>query len=67
MVKKSKKPWTLADTDYLHECNGFFGPDSFAYEMSKNRSVDIDSDLDFKLAGLLLQENEQKINHSYFT
>lgn len=46
----------LADTDYLHECNGFFGPDTFAYKMPKNRSVDIDSDVDFKLAVLLLEE-----------
>lgn len=47
----------LANTDYLHECNGFLGPDTFAYEMPKNRSIDIDSDIDFKLAGLLLEEN----------
>ena len=46
----------LADTDYLHECNGFLGPYTFAYKMPKNRSVDIDSDLDFKLAKLLLEE-----------
>lgn len=46
----------LAETDYLHECNGFFGPDTFAYKMPKSRSVDIDSDLDFKLAQLLLEE-----------
>ena len=46
----------LADTDYLHEYNGFLGPDTFAYKMSKERSVDIDSDLDFKLVTLLLQE-----------
>ena len=46
----------LADTDYLHEYNGFLGPDTFAYKMSKERSVDIDSDLDFKLVILLLQE-----------
>ena len=46
----------LADTDYLHECNGFLGPDTFAYKMSKERSIDIDSEMDFKLASLLLQE-----------
>jgi N-acylneuraminate cytidylyltransferase/CMP-N,N'-diacetyllegionaminic acid synthase len=46
----------LADTDYLYECNGFLGPDTFAYKMPKNRSVDIDSDVDFKLATLLLEE-----------
>ncbi|GAF80481.1 unnamed protein product [marine sediment metagenome] len=46
----------LAATKYLRERNGFFGPNTFAYEMPKERSVDIDSDLDFKLVSLLLQE-----------
>ena len=46
----------LAATKYLRERNGFFGPNTFAYKMSKERSVDIDSDLDFKLVSLLLQE-----------
>ena len=46
----------LADKDYLHECNGFLGPNTFAYNMPKECSVDIDSDLDFKLSALLLEE-----------
>jgi len=46
----------LADTAYLYEYNGFLGPNTFAYKMPKNRSVDIDSELDFLLAGLLLKE-----------
>ena len=46
----------LADTDYLYKCNGFLGPNTFAYKMPKSRSVDIDSDVDFKLAQLLLEE-----------
>ena len=46
----------LAKTDYLSEQNSFFGPDTFAYKMFKERSVDIDSDLDFKLVSLLFQE-----------
>jgi len=46
----------LVATKYLRERNGFFGPNTFAYEMPKERSVDIDSDLDFKLVSLLLQE-----------
>jgi len=49
----------LADTDYLHKCNGFFGPETFAYKMTKSRTVDIDSDLDFKLAALLLEEKNR--------
>ena len=46
----------LADTDYLHECNGFFGPDTFSCKMPRKRSIDIDSNIDFKLAQLLLDE-----------
>jgi len=46
----------IANTDYLYEYNGFFGPDTFAFEMPKERSVDIDSDIDFKLAALLMEE-----------
>jgi len=48
----------LADMDYLHEYDGFFGPDTFAYKMPKNQSVDIDSDLDFKLAALLVKKEK---------
>ncbi|MBN2282906.1 MAG: acylneuraminate cytidylyltransferase family protein [Deltaproteobacteria bacterium] len=51
----------LADTDYLYKYNGFFGPDTFAHKMPQSRSVDIDSDLDFSLAALLLRE---KMNDS---
>lgn len=46
----------LAHTNYLYKCNGFFGPDTFAYKMPINRSVDIDSEIDFKLSSLLLNE-----------
>ena len=46
----------LAETDYFHEQYSFFGPDTFAFKMPKERSIDIDSDIDFKIAGLLLQE-----------
>lgn len=46
----------LADTDYLHQYNGFFGQDTFAYKMPKEHSIDIDSDVDFKLSQLLLGE-----------
>lgn len=46
----------LAETDYLPEQNGFLGPEAFAYEMTKERSIDIDSDMDFKLATLLIEK-----------
>jgi len=49
----------LADTDYLHRHNGFFGPDTFAYKMPKSQSVDIDSAIDFKLAELLFEEKNK--------
>jgi len=45
----------LADVEYLHEHNGFFGPDTFAYDMPKERSIDIDSAMDFKLASVLIK------------
>lgn len=46
----------LAETDYLYEHNGFLGSDTFAYEMPKGRSIDIDSIFDFKLASLLFNK-----------
>jgi N-acylneuraminate cytidylyltransferase/CMP-N,N'-diacetyllegionaminic acid synthase len=46
----------LAETSYLRECNGFCGPNTFAYKMPKERSVDIDSGLDFMLVTSVLQE-----------
>ena len=49
----------LSDIDYIYECNGFFGRDTFAYKMPPKRSVDIDSDIDFKMAGLLLEEQNK--------
>ncbi len=45
----------LAETVYLRECNGFLGPNTCAYKMPKNRSIDIDSAMDFKLAALLME------------
>lgn len=46
----------LAEADYLLKHNGFFGSDTFAYKMPKECSVDIDSEIDFKLAALLFEE-----------
>lgn len=50
----------LSDTDYLYEYNGFLGPDTFAYKMPKERSIDIDSAMDFKLAEFLLEEKNRQ-------
>jgi len=49
----------LAETDYLRECNGFLGQDTYAYEMPKDRSIDIDTDIDFKLSCLLMEEQNK--------
>ncbi len=46
----------LSETDCLREYNGFLGPNTFAYVMPKEQSVDIDSDLDFILASLLMEK-----------
>jgi CMP-N,N'-diacetyllegionaminic acid synthase len=48
----------LAEMDYLQEHNEFLGPATFAYEMPKNRSVDIDSELDFKLAAWVMEKEK---------
>lgn len=46
----------VADTNYLREQNSFFGPNTIAYKMPKERSIDIDSGIDFELAALLLEK-----------
>jgi len=46
----------LSETEYLYAYNGFLGPDTFSYKMPKEHSIDIDSDLDFRLASLLLED-----------
>lgn len=48
----------LSNIDYLKENQGFWGERTFAYIMPRERSVDIDSLLDFKLAEILLQEQK---------
>jgi len=46
----------LAYCNYIKEQKGFFGEETFAYIMPKERSVDIDSELDLKLAEILMKE-----------
>ncbi|MFZ0449606.1 MAG: acylneuraminate cytidylyltransferase family protein, partial [Desulfatiglandaceae bacterium] len=50
----------LAEMDYLSKYNGFFGPETFAYKMPRERSIDIDSAMDFKLASLLMAEQSRQ-------
>jgi len=42
---------------YLKERKSFFGKETFAYIMPKSRSVDIDNEIDFKLAEILIKNN----------
>lgn len=46
----------LADVDFLRETGTFLAQGCYAYTMPRERSVDIDSLLDFRLAELLLGE-----------
>ena len=47
----------LADVDYLIENRGFLGNYTYAYIMSKHRSVDIDDVMDFYYAETILRYN----------
>jgi len=49
----------LAYCDYLKKQKSFFGKDTFAYIMPKERSVDIDSELDLKLAEILMKSQNR--------
>jgi len=47
----------LAYCDYIKEQKSFFGEKTFAYIMPKERSIDIDNEIDFKLAEILIKNN----------
>jgi N-acylneuraminate cytidylyltransferase/CMP-N,N'-diacetyllegionaminic acid synthase len=47
----------LAYCMYIEEQKSFVGKDTFAYIMPKNRSIDIDDEIDFKLAEILMKNN----------
>jgi N-acylneuraminate cytidylyltransferase/CMP-N,N'-diacetyllegionaminic acid synthase len=46
----------IADWNYLKENGSFLGEDTYAYIMPQERSIDIDSDMDLKLAEFLLTQ-----------
>ncbi|KPK42814.1 MAG: CMP-N-acetlyneuraminic acid synthetase [Omnitrophica WOR_2 bacterium SM23_29] len=46
----------LAYVSYIKKKKNFLGKNTFAYTMPSERSIDIDSEIDFKLAELLLRE-----------
>jgi CMP-N,N'-diacetyllegionaminic acid synthase len=47
----------FADANWLRSSGTFVGPETLAYVMAKERSVDLDTPLDWKLAELLLKES----------
>lgn len=52
----------LANAPYLSATGSFYGERTFAYVMERERSVDIDTRLDFHLAELLLTEGRRHIH-----
>lgn len=49
----------IIKTKYLFEVKDIYSSKSYAYIMPKTRSIDIDDIVDFKLAGILLDENNK--------
>lgn len=49
----------VAQSDYLRRHRGFLGPQTFAYVMPTERSVDIDCLLDFRLAELIFSTSRK--------
>lgn len=47
----------ISDEAYLRKHNGFFGEKTFACIMPKERSIDIDSEMDFKIAEFLISKS----------
>jgi len=47
----------LAYCNYIKQCKSFIGKETFAYIMPKERSVDIDDEIDFELAQILMKNN----------
>jgi N-acylneuraminate cytidylyltransferase/CMP-N,N'-diacetyllegionaminic acid synthase len=45
-----------AYVDYFRKQNGFHGEQTFAYIMPRKRSLDIDTELDFRIAEALFEE-----------
>ncbi|NQU99280.1 MAG: hypothetical protein HQ538_00955 [Parcubacteria group bacterium] len=45
----------LAYCDYIKEQESFFGENTFAYIMPRERSIDIDDEIDFELVEILIK------------
>jgi len=50
----------VAEVDYMIRNNGFFGDNSKAYVMPQDLSVDIDTQIDFLLAELLIEKQKEQ-------
>ena len=61
----------IARSDYYRQNHSFYGDETYAYVMPEDRSVDIDSEIDFKLAELLMREKKDwvkpNIEHNKLT
>lgn len=51
----------IVDIKHFHRDKYLYQKGSFAYIMSQNKSVDIDTEIDFKLAELLFGRGEPKL------
>ena len=52
----------LAYCRYLKKNNSFFGNETYAYKMPVERSIDIDTEFDFKIAQFLIKNETKKIS-----
>ena len=53
----------LAYCNYIKQCKSFIGKETFAYIMPRERSIDIDNEIDFKLAKILMKVNYLIFQH----
>jgi CMP-N,N'-diacetyllegionaminic acid synthase len=53
----------IVKTKILYTKNSFFGGKNYGYVMNKEKSIDIDSDYDLKIARLLLKDRDNKRNN----
>ena len=45
----------IAETNYFYKNNGFLGDNTKALIMSQNASIDIDTEIDFKLCEIIIK------------